>query len=107
MTFIVSNRDRSRLTLARILWDTSDTSKLCPSKRLTKSMCILAKTSSYSHRWKRQKGDPMTPDKHDLCSTRSWQGRIRVWRKLLHAWDPPTAEGCLPFTTEDALLCDM
>lgn len=57
-------------------------------------------------KWKRQKGDPVTPDKHDACSTRSWQGRVRVWRRNLHKWDPPT-EGGLFFTAEEAVLCDM
>ena len=63
--------------------------------------------SGLCHRWKRQKGDPVTPDKYDPCSTRSWQGRVRVWRRSLHKWDPPTEEGGLLFTAEEAILCDM
>lgn len=33
---------------------------------------------------------PRTPNKYTVCSTRSWQGTVRVWRRKLHYWD--TAE---------------
>nr|XP_047124740.1 histone RNA hairpin-binding protein isoform X2 [Hydra vulgaris] len=32
---------------------------------------------------------PWTPDKYSVCSTRSWQGVMRIWRRKLHYWDPP------------------
>lgn len=38
----------------------------------------------------RTKDDPNTPDKFQGCSTRSWVGQIRIWRRKLHVWDPPT-----------------
>lgn len=31
---------------------------------------------------------PWTPDKYTICSTRSWQGVMRIWRRKLHYWDP-------------------
>ncbi|KAL7749736.1 hypothetical protein RI367_004965 [Sorochytrium milnesiophthora] len=40
-------------------------------------------------REKRQKGHPTTPDKRQQCSTRSWVGQVRRWRRKLHKWDPP------------------
>ncbi|XP_046850272.1 histone RNA hairpin-binding protein-like [Xenia sp. Carnegie-2017] len=33
--------------------------------------------------------DPKTPDKFQVCSTRSWTGQVRCWRIKLHEWDPP------------------
>eukprot|EP00794_Sanderia_malayensis_P005733 gene5733-6434_t len=36
----------------------------------------------------RQRDDPWTPDKYQLCSTRSWQGQVKSWRRRLHIWDP-------------------
>ena len=32
--------------------------------------------------------DPWTPDKYQQCSTRSWQGQMKIWRRRLHMWDP-------------------
>jgi hypothetical protein len=42
----------------------------------------------WAERWGLQ---PRTPDRHQSCSKRSWDGQIRKWRKLLHQWDtvPP------------------
>eukprot|EP01101_Sappina_pedata_P005761 TRINITY_DN2715_c0_g1_i1.p1 TRINITY_DN2715_c0_g1~~TRINITY_DN2715_c0_g1_i1.p1 ORF type:complete len:430 (+),score=134.17 TRINITY_DN2715_c0_g1_i1:2-1291(+) len=37
----------------------------------------------------RRRGDPQTPNKHQVCSKRSWDGQIRKWRRLLHLFDPP------------------
>jgi len=31
---------------------------------------------------------PWTPNKFSVCSTRSWQGMMRIWRRKLHFWDP-------------------
>lgn len=38
----------------------------------------------------RQVRDPRTPDKFQICSTRSWTGQVKSWRRRLHEWDPPT-----------------
>jgi len=38
---------------------------------------------------KRKRGDPQTPDKYASYSKRAWDGLVRVWRRKLHAWDPP------------------
>ena len=32
--------------------------------------------------------DPQTPDIRSSCSRRSWDGQIKKWRRLLHAYDP-------------------
>ena len=55
-------------------------------------------------RWKRALTDPATPDKHKAMSTRKWQGQIRLWRRALHVFDPPTEDA---FTSAEASLCDM
>lgn len=36
---------------------------------------------------------PWTPNKFTVCSTRSWQGVMRIWRRKLHYWDPPELRG--------------
>jgi len=36
--------------------------------------------------------DPQTPEYDQLCSKRSWDGQVSKWRRLLHVYDPPTAE---------------
>jgi len=37
----------------------------------------------------RTQDHPRTPNKYTVCSTRSWQGTVRVWRRKLHYWDTP------------------
>jgi len=41
---------------------------------------------------KRKYYDPHTPDKYQICSKRSWDGQIRVWRRLLHLYDSKKSE---------------
>ncbi|PIK55484.1 Oocyte-specific histone RNA stem-loop-binding protein 2 [Apostichopus japonicus] len=31
---------------------------------------------------------PSTPNKFQVCSRRSWEGQVRIWRRNLHEWDP-------------------
>jgi len=40
-------------------------------------------------RKERTKDHPWTPNKFTVCSTRSWQGVMRIWRRKLHFWDVP------------------
>lgn len=39
---------------------------------------------------KRRPYHPETPPKHLKCSRRTWDGMVRVWRRQLHHWDPPS-----------------
>lgn len=36
--------------------------------------------------------DPVTPDIHQACSKRAFDGQVRKWRRMLHAWDVPEDE---------------
>ena len=64
-------------------------------------------TQTIHYRWQRTRNDPWTPDKAKQCSTRAWQGQIRVWRRALHKYDPPNQDGSSLFTAEEAALCHM
>ncbi len=57
-------------------------------------------------RWERNPSHPVTPDKHKAASTRAWQGQIRVWRRALHKFDPPSKHEDA-FTPMEASLCEM
>lgn len=41
---------------------------------------------------RRVRGDPRTPDPHQICSKRSWDGQIKKWRRALHAFDDVTSQ---------------
>ncbi|ODN01132.1 Histone RNA hairpin-binding protein [Orchesella cincta] len=42
---------------------------------------------------KRSIKQPETPDKFQVCSRRSWDGQIKIWRLLLHSWDEEGGNG--------------
>jgi len=47
-----------------------------------------------------------TPDIHQVCSKRSWDGQVRKWRRELHVYDPPgqSIENDLAVETEDPVI---
>lgn len=40
-----------------------------------------------------RKNDPSTPDVYQICSKRAFEGQVKKWRRMLHVWDPPGAQG--------------
>lgn len=54
---------------------------------------------------KRKREDPKTPNKHQICSKRSWDGQIRKWRRMLHFYDPEGTE--LKLDGDDDGVADM
>jgi hypothetical protein len=42
-------------------------------------------------REQRRKTHPRTPDVHQSCSKRAFDGQVRKWRRMLHEWDPEAA----------------
>ena len=131
------HRDRSSSTMARIPSATRDTTRWSQSmphlrpetqcidlailyilscqcteavatcKNVTLNVWPRSMHTLLLSRWKRQKGDPVTPDKYRSCSTRSWQGQIKVWRRTLHKWDPQIDDTSALFTAEEAALCEL
>jgi hypothetical protein len=35
---------------------------------------------------------PRSPERAQVCSKRSFDGQVKKWRRLLHAWDPPVED---------------
>eukprot|EP01116_Phalansterium_solitarium_P023958 TRINITY_DN8638_c0_g1_i1.p1 TRINITY_DN8638_c0_g1~~TRINITY_DN8638_c0_g1_i1.p1 ORF type:complete len:500 (+),score=125.91 TRINITY_DN8638_c0_g1_i1:119-1618(+) len=53
---------------------------------------------------RRKRGDPMTPDKTQVCSKRSWDGQLCKWRRQLHSYDPPELAGSTSMEHSEADL---
>ncbi|KAJ7285391.1 hypothetical protein O6H91_Y336400 [Diphasiastrum complanatum] len=43
-------------------------------------------------RRRRVKSEPHTPEIHQVCSKRSWDGQVSKWRRCLHFYDTPVQE---------------
>lgn len=71
---------------------------------MSRAMSATCTSPIFYCRWERKPSDPVTPDKHKPVSTRAWQGQIRLWRRALHAFDPPAED---TFSTVEAALCEM
>jgi len=48
----------------------------------------------------RSRGEPATPNPHQVCSKRSWDGQLNKWRRQLHDYDPPEGEDAEAFKPE-------
>lgn len=61
-----------------------------------KNTLAYSRYSSLVPRDKRKHSDPVTPNKYQYCSSRSWQEQIRRWRRRLHQYDPPLTNSTNP-----------
>uniref|UniRef100_A0A1A9WTR1 Histone RNA hairpin-binding protein RNA-binding domain-containing protein n=1 Tax=Glossina brevipalpis TaxID=37001 RepID=A0A1A9WTR1_9MUSC len=53
-------------------------------------------------RLERTRDHPVTPDKYEKYSRRAFDGLIKIWRKQLHFYDPPTAQRTNEDSTSDS-----
>lgn len=51
----------------------------------------------------RTKKDPRTPDVHQVCSKRAFDGQVRKWRRALHSWDLPGEDANVDLASPQAL----
>lgn len=62
------------------------TNQALPAYPLPTPMHLMR--SRTPHRSKRRRRvDPTTPDVHQACSKRAFDGQVKKWRRELHAWD--------------------
>lgn len=79
-------------------------------KQRDKQLQLGKKSEGYTRytnlipKWKRQDQDPVTPDKYQICSKRSWDGQMSKWRRLLHAYDENPTAAPVPPRKERKLL---
>ena len=68
-----------------------------PSRSHTRCLTLLPPTPPSEARRSLHGGlvpvDPVTPDVAQACSKRAFDGQVRKWRRMLHAWDPVGEEG--------------
>lgn len=101
---LISNENNSNVNTATIPFSPARAQGLnlieretCPKKLSSRQKQIDygKNTTGYAlytaqiPRNQRKRGDhPWTPNKHQICSKRSWDGQVRKWRRALHKFDP-------------------
>ena len=65
---------------------------------------LLLLTTLPACRHRRKRTHPRTPDKYEVMSKRSWDGRIKTWRKALHKWTPSAESQAAEVLGDDANL---
>jgi len=49
---------------------------------------FLIFNANYREKRKRyERNHPSTPNIHEECSKRQFDGRVKAWRRMLHKWD--------------------
>lgn len=68
-------------------------------------MCVLVPFYVYLYRHERRgyTEHPRTPDPYEVQSKRSFDGRIKAWRRELHKWDTLHPPPPVPVSVNPAL----